>query len=62
MNNVERKLVESVIVLLDGKNRTKATELAIGMLQEALKVRTALTVCEHCLKIGGCEHVQSSKA
>lgn len=30
-------------------------------LEESLKVRTALTVCEKCLRIGGCEDCNGNK-
>lgn len=61
MNKREADWVQSAIdILANGEAQGVEVQQAISDLKEALKVRTIHTVCEKCLKIGGCEHVTES--
>lgn len=56
MNKREADWLESALTYL--RSIPLRVDLAINDIEEALKVRTILPVCEKCLKIGGCEHTK----
>lgn len=58
MNIEEKALVVEAIRLLGTPTPTALREAA-ELLRRSVKVRKALSVCERCLKIGGCEHVKA---